>query len=158
MGGIDWTKCSLWCYDPDTDKDKLMKEKLLTCPMVEHDEWNVWMWTNLLIRISLITSTGVMPVSNGGILIMAICENVMRCNPEERRTSCSRYSIECIGVRECTYIKWEEFRIFFDRSRMTWTIQSLHNYRWLNPWEAPRDGQRLHLTTRSPSATSLDLP
>ena len=25
-GSVDWTKCSLLCYDPDTDKDKLMTE------------------------------------------------------------------------------------------------------------------------------------
>ena len=27
MDRIDWGKYSLCCYDPDTDKDKLMKEK-----------------------------------------------------------------------------------------------------------------------------------
>ena len=38
MDGIDWTKYSLLCYDPDTDKDKLLKEKSLTYPLAEHDE------------------------------------------------------------------------------------------------------------------------
>ena len=41
MDVIDWTKYSWLCYDPDTDRDKLMKEKSPTCPTTEHDEWNV---------------------------------------------------------------------------------------------------------------------
>ena len=36
----------------------------------------------------------------------------MRCHPEERRTSYSRYSFEWIGVKECIYIRWEVFHSF----------------------------------------------
>ena len=39
--GIDWNKYSWLCYDPNTDKDKMMKEKQLTCPMAEHGEWTM---------------------------------------------------------------------------------------------------------------------
>ena len=48
----------------------------------------------------------------------------------------------------------KQFHIFFDRSRMTRTVQSLHNCRWLKPFEAPHaTDSRLHFNTRSPSGS-----
>ena len=135
MDEIDWTKYSWLCCDPGIYKGKLMKEKQLTRPMTEHDQWNVWMRTNLLKPISLWASTVVMLVFNGSILIIPIYMYVMRCDHEERRKSYSRHSLEWIGVKKFIYIRWEEFNGFsidrgwHSKSDHCKTITDLHHVR-----------------------------
>ena len=130
MDRIDWTKYSWLCYDPDTDNGKLMKEKSLTCLMAEHGEWNVWMWINRLTSLSLLASTVVMSIPDGRILIITIYVHVMRCNPEERRTSYSRHSFEWIGVKECVDIQWEEFHSFPIKHNKNFISSHFHGWGW----------------------------
>ena len=94
-------------------------------------------------------------ISNGNILIITIY--VVRHAMQSWRTTNKLFSIFFwIDRRKrMFYIQWEKFHSFFNRSRMTQTIQSLHNCRWLEPYEAPGDRQPLHFTSRSPSATNL---
>ena len=110
--------------------------------MAEHDEWNVWMWPNLLLSTSLLPSTGgggVMTVFNGSILIIAVYLYVMRCNLEERRTSYSRHSLEWIGVEEGVDIQWEEFHSFPIEHNKSFITSHFHDRGW--------DGQSNHCTT-----------
>ena len=82
------------------------------------------MITNLLIPISILPPTVRILASNGSILIIAIYVYVMRCQPEERRTSYSRHSLAWIGVKECIGIHWKGFHSFpIDRG---WHEQSNH--------------------------------
>ena len=69
-------------------------------------------WEPTFLHLSLSSSTVVMPISNGIILIITIHVYVMRCNPEERRTSYSRHSFGWLVVIECIYIQWEKFHSF----------------------------------------------
>ena len=98
--------------------------------MAEHDQWNVWMRTNLVICISLLASTVVMSISNGNILIMAIYVYVMRRHPEERWTSYYRHSLEWIGVKECVDIQWEEFHRFPIEHNKSFISSHFHDWGW----------------------------
>ena len=57
------------------------------------------------------SSSGLL-ISSGNIPIITVFLYVMRCHPEERRTSYSRHSFEWIGVKECIYMQWRAFHSF----------------------------------------------